>query len=150
LRYYPWVAERLAGRLATDYIPRGIVAVIPPWNFPLAIPCGMTVAALVTGNAVVLKPAEQTPGITARLVELLHRAGVPDDVLVHLPGDGESVGGGLVRSPLVDMVAFTGSRDVGAWIAEMAAGVVTARGGLKHVLAEMGGKNAIAVFADAD
>jgi len=150
LRYYPWLAGRMSRRLETDSVPRGIVAVIPPWNFPLAIPCGMTTAALITGNAVVLKPAEQTPGITARLVQLLREAGVPRDVIVHLPGDGETIGGALVSSPLVDMVAFTGSRDVGAWIAETAAGTITARGRLKHVLAEMGGKNAIAVFPDAD
>lgn len=149
LRYYPWVAERLAARLTGLYQPRGVVAAIPPWNFPLAIPCGMTAAALVTGNTVVLKPAEQTPGITARLVTLLNEAGVPADVLIHLPGDGESIGGALVRSPLVDMIAFTGSRAVGLWIAETAA-ATPALHGLKHVVAEMGGKNAIAVFPDAD
>lgn len=149
LRFYPWVLEQIGSSFVTLYQPRGVVAVIPPWNFPLAIPCGMTAAALVTGNTVALKPAEQTPGITARLVALLHEAGVPRDALIHLPGDGEAVGGALVRSPLVDMIAFTGSREVGLWIAETAA-ATPGQQSLKQVVAEMGGKNAIAVFPDAD
>ena len=81
LRYYALVAESLAEQWA-EYRARGVVAVIPPWNFPLAIPCGMTAAALVTGNAVILKPAEQTPLIASRLVGLLHEAGVTEDVLI--------------------------------------------------------------------
>ena len=132
------------------YRPRGVVAVIPPWNFPIAIPCGMTAAALVMGNAVLLKPAEQTPIIARRLVEILHEAGVPEDVLIWLPGPGEVVGATLVASPLVDMVAFTGSRAVGTLIYREGTRVQPARGGLRATVAEMGGKNAIVVFPDAD
>jgi RHH-type proline utilization regulon transcriptional repressor/proline dehydrogenase/delta 1-pyrroline-5-carboxylate dehydrogenase len=146
LRYYAAGAEQLP----PGYRPRGVVAVIPPWNFPVAIPCGMAAAALVTGNAVILKSAEQTPLVAHLLVDALHRAGVPEDALIHLPGEGETVGQALVASPDVDMVAFTGSRDVGRHIVATAAAVRPTRGGFKHVLAEMGGKNPVLVFADAD
>jgi RHH-type proline utilization regulon transcriptional repressor/proline dehydrogenase/delta 1-pyrroline-5-carboxylate dehydrogenase len=149
LRYYALQAEALS-ELWRDYHPRGVVAVIPPWNFPIAIPCGMAAAALVAGNAVVLKPAEQTPLIAWRLVEILHEAGVPEDVLVWLPGRGDVAGHALVASPHVDMVAFTGSRTVGAAIYREGCRVVPARGGLRATVAEMGGKNAILVFPDAD
>jgi RHH-type proline utilization regulon transcriptional repressor/proline dehydrogenase/delta 1-pyrroline-5-carboxylate dehydrogenase len=150
LRYYTWQAERHAETFARHYRPRGVVGVIPPWNFPLAIPCGMTAGALVTGNAVILKSAEQTPLIGHLLVDVLHRAGVPEDALIHLPGLGEIAGRPLVESPDVDMIAFTGSKAVGAWIYERAAQVRLTKGGLKRALTEMGGKNAIIVFPDAD
>ncbi|MFQ5809426.1 MAG: proline dehydrogenase family protein, partial [Armatimonadota bacterium] len=150
LRYYAWQAERRADVFTREYRARGVVAVIAPWNFPLAIPCGMSSAALVAGNAVVLKSAEQAPLIGHLLVELLHRAGVAATALIHLPGLGETAGRTLVESPDVDMVAFTGSRAVGTWIYETAARVRLSKGGLKHVVAEMGGKNAIVVFPDAD
>ncbi len=130
--------------------PRGVVAVIPPWNFPLAIPAGMTAAALAAGNAVLLKPSEETPFVAHLLVQALHQGGVPQGALILLPGVGETVGQALVQSPDVDMVAFTGSRQVGLHIVEAASRVRPARGGVKHVLAEMGGKNAVLVFADAD
>ncbi|HEV2124299.1 MAG TPA: aldehyde dehydrogenase family protein, partial [Chloroflexota bacterium] len=107
-------------------------------------------AALVAGNTVIIKSAEQTPYVAHRLVEILHRVGVPKDALIHLPGTGETVGRALVASPEVDMVAFTGSREVGIEISRIAAGVELTKGGIKHVVAEMGGKNPIVVFADAD
>jgi RHH-type proline utilization regulon transcriptional repressor/proline dehydrogenase/delta 1-pyrroline-5-carboxylate dehydrogenase len=151
LRYYTLIAtERSARGAQRSYRPRGVVAVIPPWNFPIAIPCGMTAAALVTGNAVLLKPAEQTPIVARRLVDVLHEAGVPEDVLIWLPGPGEQVGAALVASPLVDMVAFTGSRAVGTLIHREGTRVQPARGGLRATVAEMGGKNPIVVFPDAD
>ncbi|MBI2850517.1 MAG: proline dehydrogenase family protein [Chloroflexi bacterium] len=132
-----------------QYQPRGIVAVIPPWNFPVALPAGMISGALAAGNAVLFKSAEQTPVIGARLAEVLHSAGVPRDVLLHLPGWGEVAGEHLVDSPEVDMVAFTGSKAVGISINKKAS-AVRLGSGLKKVVAEMGGKNAIVVFPDAD
>jgi acyl-CoA reductase-like NAD-dependent aldehyde dehydrogenase len=99
---------------------------------------------------VILKSAEQTPIIARALVDAFHDAGVPRDVLIHLPGAGETVGARLVESPDVDMVAFTGSKKVGLWIYQTASSVLTTRGGIKRVVAEMGGKNAIVVFPDAD
>ncbi len=150
LNYYAAGAERLFDRHGTQVAPRGVVAVIPPWNFPLAIPCGMTAAALATGNAVVLKPAEQTPLVALELTALLHAAGVPAAVLTCLPGRGETAGRALVESPDVAMVAFTGSRAVGTWMHEAVARVELPDGATKTLLAEMGGKNAIIVFADAD
>src|SRR5205823_4900354 len=128
----------------------GIGVVISPWNFPLAIPTGMVTAALVTGNAVMFKPAEQTPGVALRLVEVLHEAGVPPGVLAFLPGVGEEVGAFLVEHPAVGFVSFTGSKDVGLQIIERAAVVRPGQREVKRVLAEMGGKNAIVVDADAD
>ena len=130
--------------------PRGVTAVIPPWNFPLAIPCGMTVAALAAGCPVVLKPAEQTPVTAWWLVEILHQAGVPSDVLHYLPGIGEEVGPVLVGHPQVAVIAFTGSVKVGLAIHRQAAEASGGQDHVKRVLAEMGGKNAILVDADAD
>jgi RHH-type proline utilization regulon transcriptional repressor/proline dehydrogenase/delta 1-pyrroline-5-carboxylate dehydrogenase len=135
---------------AYRYEPRGVGVVIAPWNFPLAIPCGMTAAALVTGNPVVLKPAEQTPGIAHRLVQILHEAGVPPDALSFLPGHGEVVGAHLVDHPQVSFVVFTGSREVGLGIVASAAVHRPGQGHVKRVVAEMGGKNAVVVDADAD
>jgi RHH-type proline utilization regulon transcriptional repressor/proline dehydrogenase/delta 1-pyrroline-5-carboxylate dehydrogenase len=132
------------------YQPRGVVAVISPWNFPLAIPCGMVTAALVCGNAVAFKPAEQTPGIALRLVEILLEAGAPPGCLAFLPGVGEEVGAYLVEHPAVSVIAFTGSKDVGLSIAERASVVRPGQRHVKRVIAEMGGKNAIVVDADAD
>ena len=149
LRYYSLRAEDLSDRWA-EYRPRGVVAVIPPWNFPIAIPCGMTAAALVTGNVAVLKPAEQTPLIARLLVGVLHDAGVPEDALIWLPGPGDVTGAALVSSPAVDMVAFTGSRSVGTAIYREGSRIEPLRGGLRTSLTEMGGKNPILIFADAD
>jgi len=124
--------------------------VISPWNFPLAIPTGMVVAALVTGNTVVLKPAEQTPAVAFRLVEALEAAGLPPGVLGFVPGIGEEVGAHLVEHPDVAFVVFTGSKAVGLAINQTAAVAQPGQRHIKRVVAEMGGKNAIVVDADAD
>lgn len=135
---------------ALQYIPRGVAVVIPPWNFPLAIPCGMTVAALVAGNAVVLKPAEQSPVMCWHLAKILEEAGLPPGVLSYLPGVGEEVGAALVNDPRVNLIAFTGSRPVGLLINREAAGTPRGQAHVKRVIAEMGGKNAVIVDDDAD
>ena len=128
---------------------RGVVGVIAPWNFPLAILTGMTSAALATGNTVVMKPAEQTPVVAARLMEVFEAAGVPPGVVNYAPGRGEVAGERLVRHPDVALIAFTGSQEVGTRIYATAAATPGARM-LKRVVAEMGGKNAIIVDDDAD
>jgi RHH-type proline utilization regulon transcriptional repressor/proline dehydrogenase/delta 1-pyrroline-5-carboxylate dehydrogenase len=132
------------------YEGRGVGIVIPPWNFPLAIPTGMTSAALVAGNTVVLKPSERSPVIAAHLVAILREAGLPPGVLNFVPGLGADVGEALVAHPLTNFIAFTGSRAVGCRIALRAAEVQPGQTHLKRVIAEMGGKNAIIVDADAD
>jgi len=132
------------------YIPIGPVVVIPPWNFPLAITAGMTVAALVTGNTVVLKPASPTPVIAWKLFEILREAGLPSGVLQYVPGSGGAVGDILVGHPLTRMVAFTGSMDVGIHINALAAKVAPGQIWLKRVIAEMGGKDAIIVADDGN
>ena len=132
------------------YRPRGVVVVIAPWNFPLAILTGMTAAALVAGNTVVLKPAEQSSVVATKLLEIIQAAGIPDGVVSFLPGVGEDIGPELVGSPNVDCIAFTGSRQVGLAINEQAAATHVSQLGVKHVIAEMGGKNAIIVDNDAD
>jgi RHH-type transcriptional regulator, proline utilization regulon repressor / proline dehydrogenase / delta 1-pyrroline-5-carboxylate dehydrogenase len=129
--------------------PRGVVAVISPWNFPVAIPCGMVSAGLATGNAVVLKPAEQSPGCAAVLVRALREAGVPPDALALLPGEGEA-GAALVADPRVHTIAFTGSNAVGLEIIRRAAETPPGQDHLKRVVAEMGGKNTVIVDSDAD
>lgn len=133
-----------------SHIPRGVAVVIPPWNFPLAIPCGMTVAALVSGCTVILKPAEQAPIVAWKLAHLLIEAGVPPGVLNYLPGVGEVVGQALVNHPDVDVISFTGSREVGLLINRQAAHVAPGQDHVKRVIAEMGGKNAILIDDDAD
>jgi RHH-type proline utilization regulon transcriptional repressor/proline dehydrogenase/delta 1-pyrroline-5-carboxylate dehydrogenase len=130
--------------------PRGVTAVIAPWNFPLAILTGMTSAALATGNTVVMKPAEQTPVVAAKLTALLEEAGLPRGVVNYLPGTGEVAGARLVHHPDVALVAFTGSQDVGVRIYAEAARHTTGARRLRRVVAEMGGKNAIIVDEDAD
>jgi RHH-type proline utilization regulon transcriptional repressor/proline dehydrogenase/delta 1-pyrroline-5-carboxylate dehydrogenase len=132
------------------YQPRGVSAVISPWNFPLAIPVGMVSGQLVTGNTVVFKPAEQTPGIAWRLAQVLYDAGVPDGALAFVPGVGEVVGPALVEDPRVCSVSFTGSKAVGLDIIERAAVVRPGQRHVKRVIAEMGGKNPIVVDRDAD
>ena len=131
------------------YVPRGVTAVIAPWNFPLAIATGMTSAALATGNAVVLKPAEQAPACAKAVVNALHAAGVPHDALALLPG-GDEPGRALVADPRVHTIAFTGSCAAGLSILESAAKVPDNQFHLKKVIAEMGGKNVVIVDADAD
>ncbi|MFH0916681.1 MAG: proline dehydrogenase family protein, partial [bacterium] len=132
------------------YEPRGVVAVIAPWNFPLAIPTGMVAAALVAGNTVVFKPANPTSVLGYALVRILHEAGVPGEVVNFLPGPGSEIGDYLVRDPRVDMIAFTGSLEVGSSIMGKAATVAPGQRNIKKVVAEMGGKNAIVVDTDAD
>ncbi len=132
------------------YAPRGVVAVISPWNFPLAILTGMATAALVTGNTVIMKPAEPATVICAGLMELFEEAGLPPGVLNFVPGRGSIIGEMMVKHPKVAMIAFTGSREVGCRINREAAGVLTVQPALKKVIAEMGGKNATIVDADAD
>jgi RHH-type proline utilization regulon transcriptional repressor/proline dehydrogenase/delta 1-pyrroline-5-carboxylate dehydrogenase len=131
------------------YVPRGVVAVISPWNFPLAIPCGMTSAALAAGNTVVLKPAEQSPAIAHRLVEALRAGGVPAEAISLLPGEGD-VGAALVGHPGVHAIAFTGSLPVGREIVKRAAETVDGQTHFKQVVAELGGKNCVIVAGDAD
>ena len=130
--------------------PRGVCAVIAPWNFPLAICCGMTAAALVTGNTAVVKPAEQTPAIASIMVDILHEAGAPRDAVQLLPGPGETVGAALVRDPRVAVIAFTGSKAVGLDILKAAGETPEEQPFVKKVVCEMGGKNAVIVDASAD
>ena len=131
------------------YVARGVAVVISPWNFPLAIPCGMVAAPLATGNAVVLKPAEQSPASALLLVEALRAGGVPEDAIQLVPGFGDA-GEALVRDPRVHTIAFTGSSPVGLEIVRAAAETPDQQGHLKRVVAEMGGKNCVLVDADAD
>ncbi|MDX9731707.1 MAG: proline dehydrogenase family protein [Bdellovibrionales bacterium] len=130
--------------------PRGVVAVIAPWNFPLAILCGMVAAAAVTGNTVVMKPAEQTPVIGSWLMRALREAGIPNGVVNLVHGIGEEIGDTLTGSPLTSMIAFTGSKPVGLHILKQAAVVHPGQRHMKKVIAELGGKNAIIIDSDAD
>ncbi len=132
------------------YWPRGIALVIAPWNFPIAILTGMTAAAIVTGNTVIMKPAEPSSITGALLMEMFEEAGVPRGVLNYLPGHGSVVGQYLVDHPQVVMIAFTGSREVGLRIWESAGQTRPGQPELKRVVCEMGGKNAIIVDSDAD
>ena len=158
-RYYAWQAERLASGIRCDvpgetndtvYDARGVAVIIAPWNFPLAILGGMAVAALVTGNPVILKPAEQAPVIAYALYCHLIAAGIPESAVQYLPGDGEVVGPALVEHPATALIAFTGSRAVGLGLNQHAAQVLAQRDHVVRVIAEMGGKNAIIVDASAD
>lgn len=132
------------------YWPRGVAFVIAPWNFPMAILCGMTTAALVTGNTVIMKPAEQSAVCGAMLMEIFEEAGVPPGVLNYLPGKGSQMGAHLVDHKDVDLIAFTGSREVGLGIWQSAGITQPGQRELKRVVCEMGGKNAIIVDSDAD
>ncbi|BAY98131.1 putative delta-1-pyrroline-5-carboxylate dehydrogenase [Tolypothrix tenuis PCC 7101] len=132
------------------YQPRGIAVVISPWNFPLAIACGMTVAALVAGNCTLLKPAETSSVITAKLTEILVEAGIPQGVYQYVPGKGSQVGAYLVNHPDTHVIAFTGSQEVGCRIYAEAATLKPGQKHMKRVIAEMGGKNAIIVDESAD
>ena len=131
------------------YAARGVCAVIAPWNFPVAIPTGMVSAALATGNTAVLKPAEQSPGCGAMVVEALRAGGVPAEAIGLLPGEGD-VGAALVADPRVQTIAFTGSAPVGLEILRAAAEVPEGQKHLKRVVAEMCGKNCVIVDSDAD
>jgi RHH-type proline utilization regulon transcriptional repressor/proline dehydrogenase/delta 1-pyrroline-5-carboxylate dehydrogenase len=144
LRQVPGERNELA------YVPRGVAVVIAPWNFPGAIFTGMAAAALVTGNAVILKPAEQSSIIAAYIARLMREAGIPDGVVQFMPGAGEEVGAALVRHPGTHVILFTGSKAVGMSIIDACATLAPGQRFIKHVIAEMGGKNAIVVDADAD
>jgi 1-pyrroline-5-carboxylate dehydrogenase len=158
--YYALEMERLSGPQAVSqlpgekgelrYIPLGVGLIIPPWNFPLAIMAGMTAAALVTGNTVVLKPSSETPTIAAKFAEVLLEAGFPERSFCLLTGSGSAIGDLLVEHPKTRFVAFTGSRDVGLRINELAAKHQKGQVWIKRVIAEMGGKDAIVVDADCD
>jgi RHH-type transcriptional regulator, proline utilization regulon repressor / proline dehydrogenase / delta 1-pyrroline-5-carboxylate dehydrogenase len=158
-RYYADEMERLATGYAYDlpgetnryhYYPRGIVVVISPWNFSLAIPMGMVVAALVTGNCALLKPAETASIIAAKLAQILVDAGIPKGVFQFVPGRGAQVGAHMVKHKDVHMITFTGSQAVGCRIYADAAMLQPGQQHLKRVVAEMGGKNAIIVDESAD
>jgi 1-pyrroline-5-carboxylate dehydrogenase len=132
------------------YIPLGVGAVIPPWNFPFAIMAGMTAASIVTGNTVILKPSSDSPTIAAKFVEVLEEAGMPDGVVNFCPGSGASFGNAIVEHPKTRFIAFTGSKSVGLEIHERAAKAQPGQIWIKRTILEMGGKDSIVVCTDAD
>jgi 1-pyrroline-5-carboxylate dehydrogenase len=132
------------------YVPLGVGAVIPPWNFPFAIMAGMTAASIVTGNTVILKPSSDSPTIAAKFVEVLEEAGMPGGVVNFCPGSGASFGNAIVEHKKTRFIAFTGSRDVGLEIHERAAHHQKGQIWIKRTILEMGGKDSILVCADAD
>ncbi|MGO9124931.1 MAG: L-glutamate gamma-semialdehyde dehydrogenase [Terriglobales bacterium] len=132
------------------YIPLGVGAVIPPWNFPCAIMAGMTMASIVSGNTVIVKPSSDSPTIAAKFVELLEEAGVPEGVVNFCPGSGATFGNAVVAHPKTRYIAFTGSREVGLDINKRAADVAPGQVWIKRTILEMGGKDAIIVDADGD
>ncbi|MBI4220540.1 MAG: aldehyde dehydrogenase family protein, partial [Chloroflexi bacterium] len=147
----PQAVEQIVGeRSALEYIPLGVGAVIPPWNFPLAITTGMASAAFVAGNTVILKPSSDAPAIAYQFARVMEEAGLPPGVLNYLTGSGSQAGDALVTNPKVRFVAFTGSRSVGVDIYRKAAEVRGGQRWLKRVTAEMGGKNAVIVDEEAD
>jgi len=152
LRYAePQPVTQLPGeRGSLVYLPLGAGAVIPPWNFPLAIMAGMASAAIVTGNTVVVKPSSDSPAIAWQFFTLMEEAGLPPGVFQFVTGGGGTVGDTLVRHPKTRFVSFTGSRDVGVGIHRLASEVVPGQIWLKRVVAEMGGKDAIIVDEEAD
>ncbi len=147
----PVVTQRTPGeRCVQTWTPRGIGVAIAPWNFPMAILTGLTVAPLVAGNCVIIKPARQTSIIGATLMEILMEAGLPPGVASYLPCFGSDAGAHLVAHPKVDFYAFTGSRAVGCGIWESAGKTMPGQRNLKKVVCEMGGKNALIIDNDAD
>jgi 1-pyrroline-5-carboxylate dehydrogenase len=133
-----------------EYVPLGVGVVIPPWNFAFAIMAGMTSAAIVAGNTVVLKPSSDAPIIAAWFVDLLHEVGLPPGVVNFVPGSGSTIGDALVENPKTRFVAFTGSKEIGLRINELASKKQNGQLWIKRVIAEMGGKDSIVVAADAD
>src|SRR4029079_382821 len=133
-----------------EYVPLGVGAVIPPWNFPLAIMAGMTVASVVTGNTVRLKPSSDAPTIAFKFFEILEEAGLPAGVVNFMTGSGAEVGDVVVDHPKTRYVAFTGSKEIGLRVNERAGKVHEDQIWIKRVVAEMGGKDAIIVADDAD
>ncbi len=151
LRGLPRLTQHVPGEESYQhYWPRGVALVIAPWNFPVAILTGMVSAALVTGNTVIMKPAEQSAVCGAMVMEMFEEAGVPPGVLNFLPGKGRVIGQHLVDHKDVHMIAFTGSREVGLRIWESAGKTLPGQLELKRVVCEMGGKNAVIVDSDAD
>lgn len=144
------LSRRNIERNEYKYIPLGVGAVISPWNFPLAILTGMTTAAVVAGNAVLLKPASTTQVIAYKFIEVLEEAGLPHGVVNFLPGSGAEIGDYIVEHPKIRFISFTGSKQVGIGIYEKAAKVHLGQIWLKRVIAEMGGKDAIVVDNEAD
>ncbi len=159
-RFYAREMRNLAKPHATGHLPgeashylyqaKGVCVVIAPWNFPLAILTGMATAALVAGNTVILKPAEQSSLVAQGLYRLMMEVGFPPEVVGFLPGLGEEVGDQLVRHPLVHTIAFTGSRAVGLHILKATAEIPVGQNHLKKCILELGGKNAIIIDSDAD
>jgi len=159
-RYYADEAERYFTPQAMSdlpgesnfysYFPRGTCLTIAPWNFPLAILCGMTVAPLVCGNAVIMKPSNNSPAIGYRLYEALMEAGVPQESLHFLTGSGARIGDYLVKHPKIHVIAFTGSKEVGLNMIKEAGVLRDGQRHVKKVVAEMGGKNAVIIDDDAD
>ena len=161
LEYYAREAHRLASPAPLvpspmpetnelRYVPLGVGVVIPPWNFAFAIMAGMTAAAIVTGNTVVLKPSPDAAVVAAQFVDLIHELGLPPGVVNYVPGDGPTVGEALVTDPRTRFVSFTGSKAVGLRINELAAKTPPGQRWIKRVVAELGGKDAIIVADDAD
>lgn len=147
----PRQTQAVAGeRCHESWLPRGVGVVVSPWNFPLAILTGLTVAPLVAGNAVVMKPSGETPVLAAWLFQVLAEAGLPAGVLSYLPGPGRTTGARLCEHPGTDFIAFTGSREVGCGLWEVAGRTAPGQANLKKMVCEMGGKNAIVVDDDAD
>jgi 1-pyrroline-5-carboxylate dehydrogenase len=160
LEFYAREALRLAGsttpiqypgeRNQLLYIPVGVCAVIPPWNFPFAIMAGMTAAAIVTGNTVILKPSSDSPTIAARFLDVLEEAGMPPGVVNFCPGSGSTFGNAIVEHPKTRLIAFTGSKEVGLDIHARAAQTQPGQIWIKRTVLEMGGKDSIVVSTDAD
>ncbi|MCG7993599.1 MAG: proline dehydrogenase family protein [Candidatus Thiodiazotropha lotti] len=159
LNYYAKTARRfdtveqpdMPGEINThEYLPLGVGVILPPWNFPLAIPVGMVAAAIVCGNCVVLKPASETPIVGWHLCKLLQEIGMPEGVVNYLPGSGAVIGEAMVRDPRTNFVAFTGSKEVGLHLLNVVTGLSESQRQIKKVIAEMGGKNAIIIDQDAD
>jgi 1-pyrroline-5-carboxylate dehydrogenase len=160
LDFYAREALRLAGattpiqypgeRNQLWYIPLGVCAVIPPWNFPFAIMAGMTAAAIVTGNTVILKPSSDSPTIAARFVDVLEEAGMPPGVVNFCPGSGSTFGNAIVEHPKTRLIAFTGSKEVGLDIHARAAQTKPGQLWIKRTVLEMGGKDSIIVSTDCD
>ena len=160
LEFYAREALRLAGsttpiqfpgeRNQLVYIPLGVGAVIPPWNFPFAIMAGMTAASIVTGNTVILKPSVDAPTVAARFFALLGEAGLPDGVVNFCPGEGPGFGAAVVAHPQTRFIAFTGSKKVGLEIHESAAKTQPGQRWIKRTILEMGGKDSIIVDRDCD
>jgi len=147
----PRETQRVAGELCHEtFLPRGVGVVVSPWNFPLAILTGLTVAPLVAGNAVVMKPSGETPVLAAWLCDVLDEAGLPPGVLGYLPGPGRTAGARLCEHPGTDFIAFTGSREVGCGLWEVSGRTAPGQANLKRMVCEMGGKNALLVDEDAD